>query len=94
MWHSYYIDQIRSQLKEYLNKFGVELIDEIEVPGSNEVPFKAAKIAKDYDGIICVGILIKGNTLHFENVSTAVSNGIMQAQVSTGIRIFELYRTI
>ena len=84
MWHSHYITQIRDQLKGYLNDLGVTQISEFDVPGSNEIPFKASKIAKDYDGIICIGILIKGDTLHFENVSTAVSNGIMQAQISTG----------
>jgi len=84
MWHSQYITQIRDQLKGYLNDLGVTQISEFDVPGSNEIPFKASKIAKDYDGIICIGILIKGDTLHFENVSTAVSNGIMQAQISTG----------
>jgi 3,4-dihydroxy 2-butanone 4-phosphate synthase/GTP cyclohydrolase II len=83
-WHNNYIQEINNQLKEYLTNFGIINIDEYAVPGSNEVPFKALKIAKDYDGIICVGILIKGDTLHFENVSTAVSNGIMQAQIKTG----------
>jgi 6,7-dimethyl-8-ribityllumazine synthase len=85
MWHSYYITQIRDQLKGFLNELGVTNISEFDVPGSNEIPFKASKIAKDFDGIICIGILIKGDTLHFENVSTAVSNGIMQAQISTGV---------
>lgn len=83
MWHSEYVDQIRSILKEHFSKMGVLVVDEHEVPGSNEVPFKALKIAEDYDGIVCVGILIKGDTLHFENVSTAVSNGIMQAQLAS-----------
>lgn len=85
MWHSHYINQIRDRLKKCLIKLGVEFVSEFEVPGSNEIPFKASKIAPDFDGIICIGILIKGDTLHFENVSTAVSNGIMQAQISKGI---------
>jgi 6,7-dimethyl-8-ribityllumazine synthase len=85
MWHSHYIEQMRTKLKSFLNACGVVTIMEFEVPGSNEVPFKASKIAKNVDGVICVGILLKGDTLHFENVSSAVSNGIMQAQIKTGI---------
>lgn len=85
MWHSLYIDQIRDKLKMYLRNYGVVNISEFGVPGSNEVPFRASQIAKSYDGIICVGILLKGDTLHFENVSGAVSNGIMQAQIQTGV---------
>ena len=85
MWHSSYIEQIRNRLKFYFQKIGVENLQEFDVPGSNEVPFKASQIAKNFDGIVCIGILIKGDTLHFENVSTAVSNGIMQAQINSGI---------
>jgi 3,4-dihydroxy 2-butanone 4-phosphate synthase/GTP cyclohydrolase II len=84
-WHLFYIIQIINRLKEYLTNLGVTQISEFDVPGSNEIPFKASKIAKDFDGIICIGILIKGDTLHFENISTAVSNGIMQAQINTGV---------
>lgn len=84
-WHSPHITKIREILKNYLNEYGIKNISEYEAPGSNEIPFIASKISKNVDGIICVGILIKGDTLHFENVSTAVSNGIMQAQLQTGI---------
>jgi 6,7-dimethyl-8-ribityllumazine synthase len=81
-WHPDYVDKIREQLKNNLQEIE---IDEIKVPGSNEVPWVASKIARDYDGIICVGILIKGDTLHFENISSACSIGIMQAQIMTGV---------
>ena len=84
-WHSYYIDRIREKLKFYLTEKGIKYIEEYSVPGSNEIPYVASKIAKNYKGIICVGILIKGDTLHFENVSTAVSNGIMFSQITTGV---------
>lgn len=85
MWHEKYISQIREKLIKYLKEYGIENILQYEAPGSNEIPFIASKIAKNVDGIICVGILIKGDTLHFENVSTATCNGIMQAQILTGI---------
>lgn len=86
-WHILYISRINIILQKHLGEFSQfnPSVDIYSVPGSNEIPFLASKIAKKYDGIICVGILIKGETLHFENVSTAVSNGIMQAQISTGI---------
>lgn len=83
MWHSHYITLMRDKLKYYLKNNGIIHIDEFSVPGSNELPFKATQIAEKYDGIVCLGILIKGDTLHFENISGAVSYGIMQAQIST-----------
>lgn len=81
-WHIEYINRINSALSSHLKNCEVTLID---VPGSNEIPFMASRVAKQYDGIICVGILIKGDTLHFESVSYAVATGIMQAQITTGI---------
>ncbi len=81
-WHIQYINRINSVLSSCLANCDVTLID---VPGSNEIPFMAARVAKQYDGIICVGILIKGDTLHFESVSYAVATGIMQAQITTGV---------
>jgi 6,7-dimethyl-8-ribityllumazine synthase len=90
MWHSKYISQIREKLKTYLKENGIENIEEYEAPGSNEVPFISTKIAKNADGILCVGILIKGDSLHFENISSAVSNGIMFAQITTGIPMMNI----
>ncbi len=90
MWHQQYIDQINDEIEHHLQQtYNIKNIKRVAVPGSFEIPFQAAKIAQlpDVHGIICVGILIKGDTLHFENVSTAVSNGIMQAQLQTGIPI-------
>jgi len=89
-WHSQYIEQIRERLKKYLTEYGIENISEHDVPGSNEIPFMAAKIAKDVDGILCVGILIKGNSYHFEQISNATSCGIQIAQVNTGIPMMNI----
>ena len=47
------------------------------------------QIADKYDCIICIGILIKGDTLHFDNVSSAVTNGIMQVQLTNNIPIVD-----
>ena len=90
MWHPEYISRIREILKTKLKENGIVHIEEHEAPGSNEVPFIASKIAKNVDGIICVGILIKGDSLHFENISYATSSGIMFAQIMTGVPIMNI----
>jgi 6,7-dimethyl-8-ribityllumazine synthase len=55
-------------------------IDIIKVPGAFEIPVTAERIAskKKYDAIICLGVIIKGETPHFEYVSATTSNGISQ----------------
>ena len=84
MWHPHYINRILDIFERHLKEYDIR-VSKIAVPGCNEIPFKASQIAKEFHGILCVGILIKGDTLHFENVSGAVSNGIMQAQLNTGV---------
>ncbi len=55
-------------------------IDVIKVPGAFEIPVTAERLAskKKYDAIICLGVIIRGATPHFEFVSSATSNGISQ----------------
>ena len=59
------------------------------VPGAWEIPLMAQKMAlsKKYDGIVCIGALIKGSTHHFEYVSGGAVNGVAQVSLATGIPI-------
>ena len=58
-----------------------------EVPGAFEVPQLAAKLAAggQYDGIVCLGCLIRGATPHFDYIASAVAHGITQAALDTGV---------
>jgi 6,7-dimethyl-8-ribityllumazine synthase len=61
----------------------------IRVPGAFEIP-AAAKLAADtnaFDGIVCLGCLIRGATPHFEYISSAVAHGLTAASAATGIPI-------
>lgn len=54
-------------------------IDLVWVPGAFELPLIAAKAAKygRYQGIICLGCVIRGETPHFDYVSQETARGIM-----------------
>jgi 6,7-dimethyl-8-ribityllumazine synthase len=58
----------------------------IKVPGSFEIPLIAKKLAlsKKYDAIICLGTLIRGDTPHFEYISSEVAKGIAAVSLETG----------
>jgi 6,7-dimethyl-8-ribityllumazine synthase len=64
-----------------------EAVKIFRVPGAFEIPLVAKRLAEsgDYDAIVCLGCLIKGDTMHFEYIADAASHGIAQAATATGI---------
>lgn len=74
-----------------LERLGAELqeIEHFRVPGSFEIPLAARKAAAStkYDAVICLGVIIRGQTPHFEYLAAAVTSGIMQAGMETGVPV-------
>jgi 6,7-dimethyl-8-ribityllumazine synthase len=66
-----------------------ENIEVAWVPGSFEIPLIAYRMAssKNYDAVVCLGAVIRGNTPHFEYVAAEVSKGIARAGVETGVPV-------
>ncbi len=64
-------------------------VEVFEVPGAYELP-QAARCAAEtgrFDAVVCLGCVIRGETPHFEYISSAVAHGIMQAAGDTGVPI-------
>lgn len=74
-----------------LIRHGVEESDVeiIKVPGSFEIPYLAKKLTdtKKYDAIICLGVVIRGETPHFNYICNEVSKGIANVSLETGIPV-------
>jgi 6,7-dimethyl-8-ribityllumazine synthase len=71
----------------YLEEKGItsSQIQVIDAPGAFETPLIAQKLAqtRKYEGVICLGCVIKGDTAHFEFISLGATLGIMQASLAT-----------
>ena len=61
----------------------------VQVPGAFELPIAARLAAEtgEFAAIACVGCLIRGETPHFEDISSAVAHGLTSAAADTGIPI-------
>ena len=61
----------------------------VHVPGAFEIPVAALHLAETgrFDAVICLGCLIKGDTMHFEYIAEAASQGIMNVSVSTDVPV-------
>jgi 6,7-dimethyl-8-ribityllumazine synthase len=66
-----------------------ESIEIFHVPGSFELPIASLKAAQsgNFDAVIALGVVIRGDTPHFEYVSMQTSAGIMQASMQTGVPV-------
>lgn len=64
-------------------------IDVARVPGALEIPLVAQKLAarQKYDAIICLGVVIRGATPHFDVVVNEVSKGTAQVSLDAGIPV-------
>ena len=64
-------------------------IDVVWVPGAFELPIVARRLAasRTYDGVICLGAVIRGETAHFEHVSGQAAEGIRAAAQETGLPV-------
>jgi 6,7-dimethyl-8-ribityllumazine synthase len=64
-------------------------IDVVWVPGAFEVPLAAITMARsgNYDAIVTLGAVIRGETAHFDFVAGECARGIQNAQLETGIPI-------
>ncbi|QHI96196.1 6,7-dimethyl-8-ribityllumazine synthase [Aristophania vespae] len=80
---------LRDGALEWLQERGMEAADIYDAPGAFELPLMAQSLAKTgkYEGIICLGCVIKGDTAHFEFISLGATMGIMQAQLTTNTPI-------
>ena len=82
---------LKSGALEQLVEKGVSLdcCKVFEAPGAFEIPLLAKTLAKSktFDGVICLGCVIKGDTAHFEFISLGATMGIQLASLETEVPI-------
>ncbi|MCJ1292077.1 hypothetical protein MMC34_003627 [Xylographa carneopallida] len=54
---------------------------------STSVPTTASDASGAFDAVIAIGVLIKGETMHFEYIADAVSHGLMRVQLDSGVPV-------
>ncbi|WP_291430945.1 6,7-dimethyl-8-ribityllumazine synthase [Deinococcus sp.] len=66
-----------------------ENLDHFLAPGSYEVPLIARKLAESaqYDAVVCLGAVIKGDTDHYDFVAGGAASGILNTSLHTGIPV-------
>lgn len=82
---------LRDGARAWLGEHAIPLREQdlYDSPGAFELPLIAQSLARSgrYDGVVCLGCVIKGDTAHFEFISLGAATGLMQASLATGVPI-------
>ena len=87
-WNAVIVDELEKGCREKLEVYKVKKVITIAVPGAFEIPFaiksyweKAGKKKKP-DAFVALGCVIRGDTPHFDYVCKAVTDGVLQLNLS------------
>lgn len=66
---------------------GEDAVEELSVPGAYELPFAAKACAESgrFAGVACLGVVIRGETDHYDFVCAEAARGIQEVQLRTGV---------
>jgi len=88
-FNSFISEQLLSGAVDCLVRHGAAAgdLDVVRVPGAFEIPFAASELAKKkkYSAVICLGVLVRGQTPHFDYIAAETAKGIGQVGLSTGV---------
>ena len=86
-----YVDAMLEAAKTFLSKSGAGEVQIVRVPGAFEIPVVAARIAQRNwprpSAIICLGVILRGETTHAQHIGEAVSQALAQIQVQHHVPI-------
>jgi len=84
-WHTEVMDGLVRGAEETVARAGAEY-ELFRVAGAFELPLAAQAALTDigFDAAICLGVIIRGGTPHFEYVAGAVTDGLTRVQLDTG----------
>lgn len=90
-YHDFVTDRLQAGALAALDRAGVGADDVtvVRVPGAFELPAAARQLAstRQFEGVVCVGCLIRGATPHFDFIAAAVAHGLTAASGETGVPI-------
>ncbi len=82
-WHAPIADSLVDRAAAAAKACGVTDVLVVRVPGAVELPVVAQELAKRYDAVVCLGVVVRGGTPHFEYVCDAVTAGLTRVALDT-----------
>lgn len=91
LYNSRYVDAMLRAAQAELKRSGAKKVDVIRVPGAYEIPIVASRLAhrqsSSFSAIICLGVILRGQTAHADHIGRAVSHALMEIQLRDEIPV-------
>ena len=95
-WHAEIVDQALAGFEANMDSVDATVqISSFDVPGAFEMPLLAKKLGAsgEFDAVVCAALVVDGGLYRHDFVAAAVVNGLMDAQMSTGVPTFSVSLT-
>jgi 6,7-dimethyl-8-ribityllumazine synthase len=90
-YNGLYVESMLAAARRELKRAGVRSIRVVHVPGAFEIPVVAARLATlaapRYSAVLCLGVILRGQTTHAQHIGDAVSATLASTAASTGVPI-------
>ena len=88
-YNARYVDAMVWAAQSELKRAGAKQIQIVRVPGAYEIPIVATRLARagKYSAIICLGLILRGETVHAAHIGEAVSRALMEIQIACEIPV-------
>jgi 6,7-dimethyl-8-ribityllumazine synthase len=83
-WHPTICDALLEGARRTASASGVADPDVVRVLGAIEIPVVAQQLAKSHDAVVALGVVIRGQTPHFDYVCDAVTQGLTRVSLDEG----------
>ena len=83
-WHTTICDALLDGARRTASASGIDDPDVVRVLGAIEIPVVAQQLAKTHDAVVALGVVIRGQTPHFDYVCDAVTQGLTRVSLDHG----------
>jgi 6,7-dimethyl-8-ribityllumazine synthase len=86
-WHEQISSALLDSAVRTAKECGIEEPTLVKVPGAVELPVVAQALAATHDAVVCLGLVLRGGTPHFDYVCDSVTAGCLRVSLDAGIPV-------
>lgn len=88
-YNARFVDAMLRAAQRELKQAGATTVKVVRVPGAYEIPVVTSRLAatRKFSAVLCLGVILRGETTHAAHIGEAVSRALMEIQLATGVPV-------